>query len=136
LLYFDIPDEVINSDLDYARLILGRKKIQDEITLRLYCVTTSWEASTVSWNYPWERAGGDFDEYPVSIVHLYPEYFDIGKDYFFDVTEHIRKILEIGNNLGFIVLPNDEEISVFGSDVLSLFDDPTVITVKYFISGD
>jgi hypothetical protein len=133
LLTFDIPSGIIESEIDYAKLVIPYSSLNEEIDLELYSVSVPWDRATVSWDYPWIRPGGDYEHYPQSKLHLYPDYPE-GKNFFFDVTENLRIMISEDENFGFIIKPSSEYGLSFNEEILVLLEDKSSLIIKFYVS--
>lgn len=75
--------------------------VSEDMTLRIFPVTTAWSRGSVGWASGWSQEGGDFDP----DLHARAEVPATGSDEIvFDITMLAKEILEHGaDNLGFLV---------------------------------
>jgi hypothetical protein len=57
-----------------------------------------------------------------------------GKEYFFDVTEHLREIQKGEENYGLIVIPTAEHGQGFGGSVMELLENARTLMIKLYIA--
>jgi len=135
LITFTLPGDISSSDIEYAKLMIPYAYIEAELDLIVCTVATTWEKATVSWNYPWTYPGGDYDDYPQSRLHLYPDYPE-NKEYFFDISENVRNMADGTDNYGLLIKPSQEFGSSFNDDILSLLEDNDTLIIKLYLSGN
>jgi len=70
LLQFDLPSELDESTIDYARLLFTAQVdsgSEEPLDIAGYRVTAHWEMSSVSWEHPWINPGGDYNDSTLSL---------------------------------------------------------------------
>lgn len=118
-------------EIEYAKLVLPYFLVSEDIDLEIHSVSVDWEPATVSWNYPWETAGGEYRAFPKGVLRMqsgYPE----GKDYFIDVTENLREIQNGAENHGLIVLPTAEYGQAFGQEIVSFLESAGPLVIRVY----
>jgi hypothetical protein len=135
LLTFDVSRAIMESEINYAKLVIPDAVVSEWTDLILQPVSTSWEAPTVSWDSPWENPGGDYRERPRGMLRLHPGQ-GVGREYFIDVTEQLREIQNGEENHGFLVMPTAEYGRGFGAGIAGLFQDAGSLVIRIYTAGN
>jgi len=103
LLQFTLPEILANYTIDFACASFGVNAAGDEgkVSFQAFPLSRAWDARTVSWTGPWERAGGDWND-RLSAYEITGA--GSGKTVYLDVTDFAngwRK--EPSKNFGIIV---------------------------------
>jgi hypothetical protein len=122
LLTFDPSRAIMESEIEYATLVIPYAVVSEEIDLSLHPVSASWDAGTVSLDFPWENPEGDYMALPRGMLRLHPGKME-GKDSLIDVTEQLREIQNGKENHGFLVMPTAEYGRGFSGDIAGLFEN-------------
>jgi hypothetical protein len=103
LVRFAMPEELEGKTVDFACVSFDVSSSGEKgaVSLEAFRVTTSWDASSVSWSEPWVKDGGDWDEgESADWVTAEGE----GKIVYLDVTDFVNGWLaEPAGNFGIVV---------------------------------
>jgi hypothetical protein len=116
LLSFELPDTLQGKSIDFAcvSFVADCAGVEGGVSFQGFALTKAWDASTVSWESPWDRAGGDWDRrlsaYGISEVGS-------AKTVELDVTDFAKGWLkEPSKNFGIIVKVSGPFLGTFATD--------------------
>lgn len=135
LLTFGIGGDIMDSEIEYAKLVIPYSLVSEDMELELHRISIPWDSGTVSWSFPWNSAGGDYMALPQGTLRLHSEQPE-GKDHFIDVTEHLREIQGGEENHGFLIMPTVEYGEGFGQGVVNLLENAGSLAVKLYLAGN
>jgi hypothetical protein len=101
-----LPDP---SMIDYAQLYIPQFLLAEplySLTLQAKLLTTQWEKATVTWNYPWDTPGADYDTTLSSEFRVSSR---IETDIFLDITELVKQISSGYPNRGIVIMTPEYE---------------------------
>jgi hypothetical protein len=133
LLKFDeiaIPDSF---RVDFASIVLPKTQDSVEVAFEVCAVSQAWDASTVSWSYPWSKTGGDFSDTYVTRWVIHPRAGSPG--HFIDVTEYIRAVVKGGADYGLIIKPAGDGETAFGTDAAAAFSGLGELKLRVLYRG-
>lgn len=103
LLTFPDLDQSSRRTVVSARLLLPHLEASEDLTLEVRTLIRPWSPSTVSWTFPWNRPGGDYNEQGREISRLAAGR-DSTRPVAFNVTRQVRAISEEEHpNYGFLL---------------------------------
>jgi hypothetical protein len=135
LLTFDVTDAIMDSEIEYAKLVLPYALVSPNVDLEIHSISTSWTIGSVSWNSPWHDAGGDYAPVPHAVSHLHPGQPE-GKEYFIDVTEHLRELQTGQENHGFIIMPTVENGQGFDASIRELLEPAGSLMIRLYVASN
>jgi hypothetical protein len=103
LVSFELPDTLQGKSIDFAcvSFVADCAGVEGGVSFQGFAVTKAWDASTVSWESPWDKSGGDWDK---SLSAYWISEAGSGKTVELDVTEFAKGWLrEPSRNFGILV---------------------------------
>lgn len=125
-----IPD---SSEIDFATIIMPKSQNSCVVAFEVYALATSWNGSTVGWNTPWSKAGGDLGESCISTWVIHPGVGEPG--HFIDMTEYVRSVANGEPNYGLIIKPTGEASAGFGGCGVAVFSGLGSLKLRVLYRG-
>ncbi len=123
LFTFDTSQPIDTSMIDYAELFIPRflqAEPEYSLTLEARLLTRQWQPLTVSWYYPWETPGADYD---TTFCRQFRVSSRIECDICMDITELIKKIYGGAcSNYGILLMTPEYEDGGFIILISNLLD--------------
>jgi hypothetical protein len=116
LLSFEVPDTLEDKSIDFACVSFEADCAGAEggVSFQGFAVTRAWEAKTVSWDGPWDKAGGDWDK---SLSAYWISEAGSDKTVELDVTEFAKRwVKEPSANFGIFVKVSGPFFGTFSPD--------------------
>ncbi|MEO0225739.1 MAG: DNRLRE domain-containing protein [candidate division WOR-3 bacterium] len=130
LVLFDLPLNLANKRIDYAEFSFPTFTRTDSmITIEAYSITKEWDVSTVSWNFPWQKPGGDYDSLEAARYFLR---LQDTKRVKLDVTEIVKQWFST-NNYGLILKRPKREGGSFKTEIRALRSVLSDIILKVYV---
>ena len=116
LVSFALPDSLEGKSIDLAcvSFVADCAGVEGGVSFQGFAVTKAWDASAVSWESPWDRAGGDWDK---GLSAYWISEAGSDKTVYLDVTDFARGWLkEPSKNFGIIVKISGPFFGTFSTD--------------------
>jgi hypothetical protein len=113
---FEVPDTLEGKSIDFACVSFGAdcSGVEGGVSFQGFPLSKAWDGKTVSWESPWDRAGGDWDN-GVSACGISEA--GSGKTVELDVTEFANRWLkEPSKNFGILVKVSGPFFGTFSTD--------------------
>ena len=135
LFTFDTSQPIDTSMIDYAELFIPRflqAEPEYSLTLEARLLTRQWQSLTVSWYYPWETPGADYD---TTFCCQFRVSSRIECDICMDISELIKKMYGgSSSNYGILLMTPKYEDNGFTMPIENLIEILNTARIKLAIN--
>jgi len=130
LVLFNLPSNLVNKRIDYVEFSFPAFTRTDSIiTIEALPITKEWAANTVSWTFPWQKPGGDYDSLEGARYFLR---LQDSKRVKLDITEIVKQWLTT-HNYGLILKRSKREGGSFKTEIRALRGVLSDVVLKIYL---